>query len=103
MVLAAIAAIPAIFLVYAFIKRVPDAPDKVRRIWQYGRELLMVSSLSNILIVFLPLLMGLVRGISMIGWAQFGISAYIIFYLVAERRVRDTFADFPQPAESDRK
>ncbi len=103
MILAAIAAIPAIFVVYAFIKRVPDAPDKVRRIWQHGRELLLGSSFLNILVVFLPLLTGLVRGVSMIGWAQFGVSVYIIYYLFTERRVRDTFADFPQPAESDRK
>lgn len=103
MILAAIAAIPAIFVVYAFIKRVPDAPDKVRWIWQHGRELLLVSSFLNILVVFLPLLTGLAREVSTVGWAQFGISAYIIYYLFTEQRVRDTFADFPQPAESDRK
>ncbi|MEE8429253.1 MAG: DUF2919 family protein [Gammaproteobacteria bacterium] len=103
MILAAIAAIPAIFVVYAFIKRKPDAPDKVRRIWQHGRELLLGSSFLNVLVVFLPLLTGIAREISTVGWAQFGISAYIIYYLFTERRVRDTFADFPQPAESDRK
>ena len=103
MILAAIAAIPAIFVVYAFIKRVPDAPDKVRRIWQHGRKLLLVSSFLNILVVFLPLLTGLAREISTVGWAQFGISVYIIYYIFTEQRVRDTFADFPQPAESDDK
>ncbi len=103
MILAAIAAIPAIFVVYAFIKRVPDAPDKVRWIWQYGRELLLVASFLNVLVVFLPLLTGFAREISTVGWAQFGISVYIIYYLFTERKVRDTFADFPQPAESDRK
>ncbi len=103
MTLAAIAAVPAIFVVYAFIKRAPDAPDKVQWIWQHGRELLLVSSLLNILVVFLPLLTGLARHVSTVGWAQLGISVYLTFYLFTERRVRDTFADFPQPAESDRK
>jgi len=103
MVFGAIAAIPAIFVLYAFTKRAPEATDNIKRIWQRGRELLLAATLLNVLVVFFPVLVGLVDQVNTIGWVQCGICIFIIYYLFSDKRVRDTFADFPKPPEPDLK
>lgn len=98
--LGALAAIPAIILVLAWIKRQPGAAALTRRVWASGRLLLILASILNIIIIFLPALTGAVLRISMVGWIETIICIFIIIYLIRSTRVRDTFADFPQPPES---
>lgn len=97
MILAAIAAIPAVMVLYAFLKRKPDASDRIRSIWRNGRLLLLGSLILNVIIVFLPLILGAIRSLGMIDWGELALCAYIGYYLLREQRVRDTFADFPPP------
>ena len=103
MILAAIAAIPAVLVMYAFAKRKPEASDKVRWIWCRSGGFLLASVLLNLLIVLVPALMGLLHELGIIIWVELGISVLIIYYLFSNERVRDTFADFPDPVAPDKK
>lgn len=98
MVLGALAAVPALLLIYAWFKRKPDAPDRVRWLWRHGRVLLIASIVLNIVIVFVPVLLGKAAGIGYVGALQLALCAGILLYLLRSQRVEDTFADFPQPA-----
>ena len=95
------ATVPVLILMYGWIKRKPGAPDYVRKIWRHGSGILTVAAVLNIVIVFVPLLLGLIHHIHPAGWVQVALSLPIILYLYASQRVKDTFADFPaeQPAK----
>lgn len=89
------AAIPVFIVLFAYMKRKPDASDLIRKIWRHGMLILMGSALLNIVIVFLPLFLHTVGSINVYGWGQLGIALLIIGYLYSSERVKDTFADFP--------
>ena len=103
MILAIVAAVPAAFVLYAFIRRRPLVTDGIRWMWKRGREFMLGSCVLNMFIVFVPVLLGITQRVSLIEWAQLGISIAIATYLYTDQRVKDVFADFPQPAESDEK
>jgi hypothetical protein len=96
--------IPALLaapVVYALVRRVPTASRLVRWLWAHGRELLALSAAVD-----------LTRSILLLkGLADFGdqtpltigaciADLYFLLYVLAARRCRDTFSDFPPPAES---
>jgi len=91
--LAAAAALPAVLLLIAWVKRKPGAHAAVRWIWQHGKALLLASTLLNIGIVLQPL-MGEEDKLSMTGWAQLAACMASIVYLLTAERVKDTFRDF---------
>jgi hypothetical protein len=91
--------LPALFampVLYAFCRRLPTALQPVRWIWTRGRVLLALSAGLDMLRPFIARL-----------WCddtddQFlaslltsGIDMYFLLYVLAARRVRDTFVDFP--------
>ena len=94
--IAFLATIPVLILVFAYAKRKPGASGLVRKIWHKGRMLLIVTAVLNLIIIFVPFLVDLTYRINMLGWVQLAIAVYIIFYLYATQRVKDTFADFPK-------
>lgn len=94
-----LAGVPAVFVIYSWTKRKPEASQFVKRIWSRGRELLAVSALFNAAIVFVPLLIGVVHHVSIVGWIQFGISLVIVLVLYTSTYIKHCFADFPQEAE----
>lgn len=102
MILAAIAAIPAVFVFFAYLKRSPEASERLRWLWLNGRTLLLLSLALNVVIVFLPLLTGTANSLDMIDWAELGLCGWFGYYLIKNQRALDTFADFPQPTELDR-
>lgn len=99
MAMGALAAVPVLLLIYAWVKRKPDASDKVRWLWRHGRGLLVAAAGLNIVAVFVPMLLGKASGIGYIGAFQLVLCAAIILYVLGSERVADTFADFPEPAE----
>lgn len=101
MVLTTIAAIPAGFVIYAFINKKSEASDFIRKVWRNGRYILIVSAVMNIAIIFVPLLLEVKHKIDMISWLQLTVSAAIIVYLRFSQRVRDTFLDFPESQPID--
>jgi hypothetical protein len=99
LVLAILTTVPALLFVYAWTRRKPGASPLVRKLWKNGAALLAIAALLNIVIVFVPLLTGIVAGIHTLGWLQVGFAAVIIVYLYSSRRVKDTLADFPADRE----
>ncbi len=88
-------------VLYALVRRVPAASRLVRRLWAHGRELLALSAGADLALSVLSL-----RGFTDLGdQGPLMIGAciadlYFLLYVVAARRCRDTFADFPPPAAS---
>jgi len=99
--LGALAAIPVMLVVVAWIRRKPDASPLVRRIWTNGRSLLILASILNIAIMILPALTGSFSAINAAGGAETVVCILIIFYLARSERVKDTFGDFPKSSASD--
>ncbi len=90
------AAIPAMLLVFAWWKRSPEAPPKVRWLWHRGRSLIAASLILNIVFLALPTwFLGQHFTAPII--AQIGLCAIALYYVFRSARVRDTFADFPDP------
>jgi len=96
LVLAILATLPALCFIYAWTRRRPGASTMVRYIWRNGVHMLSFAALFNIVVVFVPFMMGLKLTLGMIGWAQIGLSVIVILYLQFSERVKDTFADFPE-------
>jgi hypothetical protein len=99
--LAFLTIIPVALVIFAYMKRKPDAPDYIRTLWRNCGKLLLLAAALNVVVVFVPFLLDLAYRINLLGWGQLAIAAYIIFYLMTSRRVRDTFADFPAKTEVD--
>jgi hypothetical protein len=97
------ALIPAAFaapVLYSLVRRLPSASRPVRWIWAHGRALLVLSVLADLALAALS-----IRGFSELGDALPAIcagiaDAYFLLYLLAARRIRDTFTDFPPPLQS---
>ena len=92
-------ALLAVPILYALCRRQPSASRLVRRFWQHGRILLALSAALDA---------GLgVRGLFSSGITDDGIlrafgvatDVYFLCYVLAARRVHDTFCDFPAPLE----
>ena len=98
--LGALAAIPAVLLFIAWNKRKPGASASVRALWHRGRALLTASAVLNAVIAVLPLVHGRAGGIDYLGVVQLALCGWILVYLYDSERVRDTFADFPEEAQT---
>ena len=95
LVLGILATIPAILFMIAVMKRKPSAGAFFRGVWRNGALMLSMAAVMNIVIVFIPILTGVISKVHMTGWVQVAISIAIIFYLNTSKRVKDTFEDFP--------
>lgn len=93
------ATIPTLLVLFAYAKRKPGASAFIRRVWGKGPVLLMATAALNMAIVVLPLAMGSIHHLGVYGWGQMVVAVLIFWYLLASKRVRDTFADFPVEAE----
>lgn len=92
--LSALAAIPAMVLVYAWLMRQSAVQGLPRRIWHRGRDIMLVISLVNIPVLVGPAVLAgsmLTPGIVL----QLAGCALLIWYLVRSQRVVDTFEDYP--------
>ncbi len=96
MSLAAVAGIPAALLVYAWMKRNPEAPPFVRKVWRNGRLLLAISAALSALVVFVPLWLGAVYKVTLYGWGQFFISLLIVIVVYRSQYIKDCFSDWPE-------
>jgi Protein of unknown function (DUF2919) len=94
--IAILATLPALCFIYAWTRRSPGASSLVKYIWRNGSLFLTSSGLFNIATVLAPLFVGVGHKMRTVGWVQLGISVVIIAYVQFSRRVKDTFADFPE-------
>ncbi len=96
MSLAAVAGIPAALLIYAWVKRNPDAPSFPRQVWKRGRLLLAISAALSAFVVFVPLWLGAVHKVTEYGWGQFVISLLILVVVYRSQYMKDCFSDWPE-------
>jgi hypothetical protein len=85
-------------VVIALVRRHPSASRPIRWIWGHGRVLLAVAAGLDMVLSILtsPLSHG---ELSALPFVTVLIDLYLLAYILAARRVRDVFADFPQPLE----
>jgi hypothetical protein len=85
-------------VVIALVRRHPSASRPIRWIWSHGRVLLAVAAVLDMVLSILtsPLRHG---ELSVLPFVTVLIDLYLLAYILAARRVRDVFADFPQPLE----
>jgi hypothetical protein len=88
-------------VVIALVRRHPSASRPIRWVWSHGRVLLAVAALLDMLLSILisPLRLGELGDRSALPLLTALIDLYLLVYVLAARRVRDVFADFPQPLE----
>jgi len=101
MMLGALAAIPVMVFIYAWIKRQPDASDHVRWIWHHGRGLLLLSAALNAGFIIATHLLSEATRFGFINSLQLLVCGVIFYYLLVSVRVNDTFADFPKELSDD--
>ncbi len=91
----------ALPVLYALCRRSPAASSTVRWIWGSGRVLLGASLAVDIalnareLIPFVE-----IDDQTLLPLISAATDAYFLIYVLAARRVRDTFSDFPPPLET---
>ncbi len=92
--------IPALLAMVAFVRRSPEAGMLVRQLWRLGRWLLVLACVLQIgsSMSSLSFKGGNLHYDSGATLAFLAADVAILSYLLLSRRVRDTFADFPQPA-----
>jgi hypothetical protein len=85
-------------VVLALVRRHPSASRPIRWIWGHGRVLLAVAAVLDMGLSILtsPLSHGELSALPLVTVL---IDLYLLAYILAARRVRDVFADFPQPLE----
>jgi hypothetical protein len=85
----------------ALIRRVPSASRAVRWIWTHGRLILVVAAVLDFALTLFNSRLWRGDPAELSGFALLApaFDLYFFVYLVAARRVRDVFADFPAAAE----
>jgi len=91
--------LPATFafpVLYACCRRVPAASDAVRWIWSRGRTLLSLAAVIDIALAFTSQFWHREPDQTLVGSIfSAGADLYFLVYILAARRVRDTFERFP--------
>lgn len=100
--LAVLSTLPVVLLLAAFAKRKPDASNLMRKLWRNGITLMVIAAILNVLVVFLPSVLGKTHSVHVYGWVQLGIIALIFGYLFKSPHLRDTFADYPVEARDEK-
>ncbi len=91
----------AALVLYAMCRRVPTASKQVRWIWAHGLLLLSVAAGTDLVLSLLTAARNWDNSEqSLPSLFIAGIDLYSLLYIVATRRVRDTFAVFPPPLDA---
>jgi len=88
----------AAVILYTLCRRVPSAPRPVRWIWAHGQLFLAVAAILDIILLSIALIrQGEINDQSL--WSLFAAAGdlYFLVYILAARRVRHAFSEFPAP------
>lgn len=91
----ALAALPAIAVVVAYLRRRPEAGKWPRRVWANGRIWLIASAVANLVVALVAIVLAPSQGAGIVLPLMVCGAAWTLWYLVVAHRVRDTFMDFP--------
>ena len=93
-------ALVALPVLCALFRRVAGASRFVRWIWAHGRAFLAVAAVLDIALTLMRTIpFQDVDEAVFLGLCAAGADVYVLLYVLAARRVRDTFSDFPPPLE----
>jgi Protein of unknown function (DUF2919) len=93
-------AIAAVML-YSLVRRVSTASPQVRWIWAHGRIVLAVSAVLDIALLAIALIRrGEINDQTIWSLVAAGGDLYFLVYILAARRVRHVFLEFPAPLDS---
>jgi hypothetical protein len=93
----------ALPVLYALCRRSPTASRAVRWVWRHGRILLGASLSADIALNARELFPFVgIDDQNLLPIAGAVADVYFLVYVLAARRVRDTFSDFPPPLETVR-
>lgn len=91
----------AAVMLYALMRRVPTAARQVRWIWAHGRALLAVSAILDMALLSIGLIrQGEINDRAMLSLIAGAVDLYFLAYILAARRVRHAFLEFPAPPDS---
>lgn len=91
-------AVIAIPVLCALCWRSGSAPDALRRVWARGRVILALSAAVDIALpIASQLAQRQITDQFVVTLFASGVDVYFFMYILAARRVRDTFLDFPAP------
>lgn len=92
----------AVTVLYAAIRRIPSASGHVRWIWSHGRAFLAAAALLDLAVAVmeLPIWHGELTDSPPASLLIAALDLYFLTYVLAARRVRDVFADFPLAVDS---
>lgn len=99
--LEAAAAIPVIFLLYAWVKRVPDATRMVRILCDNGKILIVTTATLQLGATLSSLWLPTNAVMTRASWVQLIIYLLIITTTIFSTYMRDCFADFPEHHQDD--
>jgi hypothetical protein len=86
----------AALMLYALCRRVPNASRPVRWIWAHGRMILAAAAIIDIIRVLLAAMRrGEIDDQSLLSLVAAAIDLYFLVYVLAARRVRHAFSEFP--------
>lgn len=92
-------AIAAVML-YTIVRRVPTASRQVRWIWAHGRMVLALSALVDLTLLLIALIrQGGINDQSIWSLVAAAGDLYFLIYILAARRVRHVFSEFPAPLD----
>jgi len=98
---ALIPSLMAVVILYALCRRVPTAPSLVRWIWARGQIFLAVAAVLDIALILIALIrQGEFSEVPLLPMLAAAVDAYFLVYILAARRVREAFAEFPMPLNS---
>ena len=93
-------AIAAVML-YTLVRRVPTASPQVRWIWAHGRSVLAASAILDVALLAIAMIkQGEINEQSIWSLIAAAGDLYFLIYILAARRVRHAFLEFPAPGES---
>jgi hypothetical protein len=91
----------AAVILYVLCRRVPTAPRWVRWVWSRGRAFLAGAAVLDIALLARELIRpGEIDDASLLSSCAALVDVYLLLYILAARRVRDTFREFPAADQS---
>src|SRR5271165_4327951 len=90
----------AVLILYVLCRRVPTAPAWVRWVWARGRMFVAVALILDIAVLTIGFLrQGEINDSSLMSVVAAAVDLYFFVYILAARRVRDAFSEFPPPVD----
>jgi len=99
-----LSSLPAVLVVVAMLRRAPKTRvPLIRRIWRWGRVLLLSSLVLELFLLILYIMLG-IKKLNEISLMFIYIDVVLMIFLNKSQRVRDVFAEFPDqfpPSKTD--